>query len=218
MKPKLKNIIKNIFALTLFSLVGLFSLTVSASEIDLSQEQKEKYYQQYQNDLKQLQQQYEGQETLNVSVATFEYFEKNGWIEPSKYKETLIEVMTSQIVESETELPKTRNITTSITKSFNVTNTTGSVIGKINATVTPNSAYHSGHGGMVFTSPGTITTAKGSGSGTWSKTHAGVAGWPQAQPYTYFPYSFTGSYVYQGVSFPVSANFTVSISKNGELS
>lgn len=213
----MKRIISVVFALALFSIISVFGLTASAEETGLTQEQKEQYYQQYQKDLNDLKKQYEGQAVLDVSVAEFEYFEENGWVVPSEYKATVNEVITSKIIEVENSI-SVRNIVKSITKSFNVTNSTNTVIGKINATVTPVSAYHSGHGGMVFTSPGTITTSKGSGSGTWSQSHAGVSSWPQGQPYTYFPYQFTGTYTYQGVKFPFSANFTVSISKNGALS
>ncbi|MFJ7665951.1 hypothetical protein ACIQXI_02525 [Lysinibacillus sp. NPDC097195] len=215
----MRSIICSIIALAFFCVVKVFVPSAFAAELVLSEEQKEKYYQQYLNDLQDLQSQYVGQEVLNVSVANFAYFEENGWVEPTQFKTLLNEVMTSKIVMSDvpSSKPRARKIITSITKSFNVINTTGHTIGTINATVSPRSAYHSGRDGMVFTSPGTITTAKGSGSGSWSETHAGVSHWPQVQPYTYFGYSIAGNYTYQGVVIPVSANFTVSISKNGAL-
>ena len=215
----MKRIIRCIIALVLFGVGCVLVPSASAAELVLSQEQKQKYYQQYLVDLQDLQKQYVGQEVLNVSVANFAYFEENEWVEPSQFKIILNEVMTSNIVlaENSTSNIRARKIVTSITKTFNVVNTTGHTIGSINATVSPRSAYHSGRDGMVFTSPGTITTAKGRGSGSWSQTHAGVSHWPQVQPYTYFGYNFAGNYTYQGVVIPVSANFTVSISKNGAL-
>ncbi|WP_339258958.1 hypothetical protein [Lysinibacillus sp. FSL K6-3209] len=215
----MKRIIIGIIALALCGVVSVFVPSASAAELVLSQTQKEKYYQQYLNDLQDLQNQYVGQEVLNIAVAHFAYFEENGWIEPSQFKIILNEVITSKIVsmENSTSNIRARKIVTSITKSFNVINTTGHVIGRINATVSPQSAYHSERDGMVLTSPGTITTAKGWGSGSWSQTYAGVSQWPQGQPYTYFGYSIADNYTYQGVVIPISANFTVSISKNGAL-
>jgi len=215
----MKRIISSIIALALFAIVCVFVPSASAAQLVLSQEQKENYYQQYLNDLQDLQNQYVGQEVLNVSVANFAYFEEHGWMEPSQFKIILNDVMTSNIVlaENATSNNRARKIVTSITKSFNVINTTGHTIGSIHAIVSPQSAYDSDRDGMVFTSPGTITTAKGWGSGSWSQSHAGVSYWPQVQPYTYFGYSIAGNYTYQGVVIPVSANFTVSISKNGAL-
>ncbi|MGE7841146.1 hypothetical protein ACQKNX_10165 [Lysinibacillus sp. NPDC093712] len=215
----MKRLICSIIALTFIGVVNVFSVSTSAAELALSQEQKEKYYQQYLNDLQDLQSHYIGQEVLNVTVANVEYFEKNGWIEPSQFKTILNEVMTSKIVVSNEAHSNSlaRKIVTSITKSFNITNTTGHIIGRINAIVTPQSAYDSDRDGMVLTSPGTITTAKGWGAGSWSQTHAGVSHWPQGQPYTHFGYSIAGNYTYQGVVIPFTTNFTVSISKNGAL-
>ncbi|MCM3358041.1 hypothetical protein [Psychrobacillus sp. MER TA 171] len=210
----MKRIINGIFAITFFCLVSVFGLTATAEGIGLTQEQKEQYYQQYQKDLNDLKTQYEGQAVLDVSVAEFEYFEENGWFVPSEYKATVNEVITSKIFEVENSI-STQNIVKSITKSFNVTNSKSTVIGKINATVAPVSAHDSDRGGMVLTSPGSILTSIGSDSGTWSQSNAGVSSWPQGQPYIYFPYQFTGTYTYQGVNFPFSATFPVSISKNG---
>lgn len=206
-------------ALTFFSVVSVCSFQTSAAELVISQEQKDKYYHQYQQSLQDLQSQYVGQDVLNVSVANFAYFEEHGWIEPSQFKIILNDVMTSNIVLSDdsSSKPHKRKIVTSIPKSFNVRNTTGHKIGSINATVSPRSAYDTDRDGMVFISPGTLTTAKGWGSSFWSQTHVGVSHWPQIQPYTYFGYSFAGNYTYHGVVIPISTNFTVSISKNGAL-
>lgn len=202
----MKKISQFITALLATIIILGFVDTASAAVLELTQEQKESYHQQFATIIEEVNSKYGS----NIELIPLEEFKSEDWLTPDKFQELVTDMATAEFVVSDNNsngiVPYgTAGASKTVTKNLT----------KVDVDITITGSFNTGlsNGRQVFISYNSITSK--SNIGTWTQTGVTPNLIDGQRTYTFY---VGGSYVLNGAKDSGNVYVTFYCSSGGEVS